>query len=252
MTASQSTNPLESDAFWDWYGEFGFSEDVWELAPQEIDQVLSLAQPQDGARVLDLACGSGRHSIELSRRGYRVTGVDRQSGYIEDARRRATDAGLDVEFVVDDMRTFSRPDAFELVINLGSSFQYFDDEADYERVVGNVYSSLKPDGRLIMAMSGREPIAMRYRPVGVVRHSDGTVIFIETHILDNWQRFESTWTRITDGVVSTENIRMRLWGAVDLTALLRSCGFDSVDVFGDLERTAYDDTARHLIVVARK
>ena len=48
ITMSTDSNPLESDAFWAWYGEFGFSEDLWDLAPQEVEKVLALAQPPDG------------------------------------------------------------------------------------------------------------------------------------------------------------------------------------------------------------
>ena len=249
---SNSSNPLESDAFWAWFGEFGFSEDLWDLAPEEVDKVLSLVQPPDGAGVLDLACGPGRHSIELARRGYQVTGIDRTSFYIEEARRRAVKSGGDAEFVIDDMRNFVRPEAFDLAINLFSSFGYFEDEEDHRRVIRNVHASLRPGGRLIIDIVGREPIAMRFRPEGVQRYPDGTVVFEERRIVDGWRYIDSRWTRITDGVASSYDIRMRLYGAVDLTALLQDCGFHEVDVFGSLDGTPYDLTARRLIAVARK
>ena len=252
ITMSTDSNPLESDAFWAWYGEFGFSEDLWDLAPKEVEKVLSLAQPPDGASVLDLACGPGRHSIELARRGYRVTGIDRTSLYIEEARRRAAESGIEAEFVVADVRNFVQPEAFDLAINLFSSFGYFEDEEDHRRVIRNAHASLRPGGRLIVDIVGREPIALRFRPEGVTRYPDGTVIIEERRIVNDWRHFESTWTRISDGVASTYNLRMRLYGAVDLTALLQGCGFDEVDVFGSLEGTPYDLTARRLVAVARK
>ena len=144
--------------------------------------------------MLDLACGPGRHSIELARRGYRVTGVDRTSSYVEHARRRATEAGLDIEFVAEDMRSFSRPEAFDMAINLFSSFGYFDDEADHRRVMENVHASLKPGGRLVLEIVGREAIALRFGPAAVHRYPDGTVVVEERQILDNWERIGSTWT----------------------------------------------------------
>ena len=252
ITMSTSSNPLESDDFWAWFGEFGFSAELWELAPGEVDKVLSLTQPPREASVLDLACGPGRHSIELARRGYQVTGIDRTSPYIEEARRRAVESAVDAEFVVADMRSFVRPEAFDLAINLFSSFGYFEDEEDHRRVIRNVHASLRPGGRLIVEIVGREPIAMRFRPEGVTRYPDGTVIVEERRIVDGWRYIDSTWTRISDGVVSTYNIRMRLYGAFDLTALLQDCGFNEVDVFGSLDGTPYDLTARRLIAVARK
>ena len=249
---STTSNPLESDEFWAWFGEFGFSDDLWDLAPGEVDKVLSLTQPPDGGSVLDLACGPGRHSIELARRGYRVTGTDRTSDYIDEARHRAAESAIDVEFLVADMRSFVRPQAFDLVVNLYSSFGYFEDEEEHRRVIRNVHQSLKPGGRLIVDLVGREPIALRFRPEAVTRYPNGTVIVEERRILNDWRHHESTWTRISDGVASTYTIRMRLYGASDLTALLQNCGFHEVEVFGSLDGAPYDLTARRLIAVARK
>jgi len=58
--------------------------------------------------VLELACGPGRHALEFARRGYRVTGVDRTARYLETAREKAGEEGLDVEWVEADMRTLRR------------------------------------------------------------------------------------------------------------------------------------------------
>ena len=154
--------------------------------------------------------------------------------------------------MVADMRSFVRPEAFNLVVNLFSSFGYFEDEEDHRRVIRNVHQSLKPGGRLIVDLVGREPIALRFRPEAVTRYSDGTVIVEERRIVNDWRHHESTWTRISDGIASTYTIKMRLYGASDLTALLQECGFDEVDIFGSLDGTPYDLTARRLIAVACK
>ena len=88
-----------------------------------------------------------------------MTGIDRTSLYIEEARRRAAESGLEAEFVVADVRNFVRPEAFDLAINLFSSFGYFEDEEDHRRVIRNAHASLRPGGRLIVDIVGREPIA---------------------------------------------------------------------------------------------
>ena len=69
-------------------------------------------------------------TLELSRRGYRVTGVDRTESYLGEARRRSDDQGLEVEWVRADMRSFARPEAFDVVLNMYTSFGYFEDAAD--------------------------------------------------------------------------------------------------------------------------
>jgi SAM-dependent methyltransferase len=252
MMAAPSDNPFETEAFWGWFGEFGFSEDRWEQAPGEVENLLALAGLPDGTAVLDLACGPGRHSIELARRGYRVTGVDRTPAYIEEARSRAIDAGLDVEFVVDDMRSFKRPDSFDLAINLFSSFGYFDEAADDRRAIENAFLSLKSGGRLVMDIMGRETLAMRFQPIALDRYPDGTVVIAERRIVDEWRRLECTWTRIIDGVASSFQFGQRIFGAGDLEALLINGGFDRVDFFGGLDGTPYDHTARRLVAVAHR
>ncbi len=72
----------EEDNFWETVPMF--DERHWEMAPEQVEGVLSLLDLEPGARLLDLPCGVGRHSLELARRGYRVTGVDRTSGPIPD------------------------------------------------------------------------------------------------------------------------------------------------------------------------
>ncbi|NIT57732.1 MAG: methyltransferase domain-containing protein, partial [Aliifodinibius sp.] len=106
--------------------------------------------------ILDLGCGIGRHTLELAHRGFTVTGVDRTQTYLNKAREKARIGGLEVEFVQADMRSFRRTGAFEAVINLFSSFGYFENPEEDRRVVENVYDSLKPGGRFLVEMMGKE------------------------------------------------------------------------------------------------
>src|SRR5512135_491590 len=97
-------------------------------AEEEVEGILVFLALPLGAAVEDLGCGRGRHAIPLARRGYRVTGVDISDYMLQKARRSAAREGVDVEWVQEDMRTFCRRDAFDLVISLFTSFGYFSDE----------------------------------------------------------------------------------------------------------------------------
>ena len=137
-------NSFEDDEFWRDLGPILFTPDRWERAGGDVDQILQLLDPAPGASILDLACGPGRIALELARRCFRVTGVDRTAAYLAEARERAEADGLGVEFVDADMREFTRPDAFDLALNVSTSLGYFEDPADDRQVLENVYASLAP------------------------------------------------------------------------------------------------------------
>jgi SAM-dependent methyltransferase len=241
----------EDDLFWETVAPVLFSERRWSDAPTEVEDVVSLLGISPGAKVLDLCCGVGRHSLELARRGFHVTGVDKTAAYLERARRQAKAEGLDVEFLQDDMRTFCRPDAFDAAINLFTSFGYFEDPEDDRRVVTNVYRSLRSDGAFLMDLMGKEVVARVFQERGW-REEDGIILLEERKVSNNWGWIENRWVIVKDGEKREVKISLRLYSAVELSALLAECGFDRVDVYGDAKGAPYDHTAKRLVAVARK
>src|SRR5260370_9502779 len=105
--------------------------------------MISLLDLKSGATMLDLCCGIGRHSIEFARRGFNVIGVDLTKPYLEQARASASKENLKIEFVLSDMREFSRPGAFDAAINFFRPFGYFAAPADDAKVAINLLYSLK-------------------------------------------------------------------------------------------------------------
>ncbi len=92
---------------------------------------------EPGARVLDLACGHGRISLELARRGFHVTGLDLRPRSLELARVAAEGEGLEVEWIRADMREIPPGRRFDAVVNVFTAFGYFDDEPENQRVLGD-------------------------------------------------------------------------------------------------------------------
>jgi SAM-dependent methyltransferase len=201
--------------------------------------------------VLDLCCGVGRHSLEFARSGFQVTGVDRTATYLHEARRRAAEADLRVEFVQEDMRTFVRPESFDAVINYFTSFGYFESEEDDRRVLANVYRSLRARGVLLMEMMGKEILARIFSERGW-REEDGMLILEDRKLTPDWSTIHNRWIILEDGDRREVTLTTRLYSAAELSRLLKEAGFAVVDVYGDLSGVPYDMEAKRLVVVAHK
>jgi SAM-dependent methyltransferase len=241
----------EQDEFWKTWAPVIFSERRLEAAREEVPRVVALLGLEPGAKILDLCCGPGRHSLELARRGYRVTGVDRTALYLEKARETAAAENLDVEFVQKDAREFSRSEAFDGAINLFTSFGYFEDPADDFRVMRNLCASLRPCGKLAMDLMGKEVLARVFQERNW-HEVDNRLVLEERKICRHWTWIENRWIQFADGRRFEHEFSHRLYSAAELERLAREAGFESVEVFGDLEGAPYDEKAKRLLIVAGK
>jgi len=241
----------EDDAFWETVGPVLFTARRWEATPGEVEAMESLLGLSPGGRVLDLCCGVGRHSLELARRGFRVTGVDRTASYLQEARSRAAEEGLEVEFVQEDMRAFVRPGAFDAVINCFTSFGYFESDEDELRVLADAHLSLRPSGVLLMEMMGKEILARVFSERGW-REEDGMLILEDRKLAPDWSTIHNRWIIIREGERREVRLTVRQYSAAELCSLLREAGFYKVDVYGDLRGAPYDMQAKRLVVVAHK
>jgi 2-polyprenyl-3-methyl-5-hydroxy-6-metoxy-1,4-benzoquinol methylase len=138
----------------DWFQDSNYLTVYQHRDTQEAQQMLALIEsvlghkPED--RVLDLGCGSGRHSISLAKKGYKnITGVDLSPTLLEVARRTAQEQGLNIRFEQCDMRHLPAEWQFDLVINLFTSFGYFETDEENAEVIGSIASKLVPGGWLV-------------------------------------------------------------------------------------------------------
>src|SRR5262249_46117942 len=242
----------EHDSFWETFADYMFDPIRIESARAEVDKVIALLQLSAPATVLDLCCGVGRHSIELARRGFLVTGVDRTRSYLERARVQAEQEGRAIEFIESDMRAFSRPEAFDGAINLFTSFGYFDDPADDAQVARNVCQSLRPGASFIVDLNGKEVLAAKFQERSWNRRADGSIVLEERSLLDGWNRIESRWTWLRGTQRHEATVTLRLYAGSELAALLHDAGFNTVATYGSLAATPYDHRAERLIAVATK
>jgi SAM-dependent methyltransferase len=141
----------------DWYAtafDAATAEMAWtDRTGLEVDRVIKILQPEGDERVLDMACGSGRHSLELRRRGFEVVGVDISPDLIEIARRDATEAELEVDFVLSDLRDLEFDSEFDLVLNLNDgAIGYLESDEENLKTFEVISRALRPGGRNLIQL----------------------------------------------------------------------------------------------------
>jgi len=243
---------FDNDEFWVGFRDYMFSPERMQQTRVEVDNLIALLRLEPGARVLDLCCGIGRHSLEFARRRYVVTGVDRTAAYLEQARTAASKEGLQVEFVRSDMREFVRPDSFDGAINVFTSFGYFDDPTEDLKVARHVHDSLRRGARFMVDLNGKEVLAAKFRERDWNRRADGTIVIEERRVLEGWSKIESRWIHIRGNERKESTLEVRPYSGVELSAMLKEAGFREVATFGSLGGTPYDHKAERLVAVAMK
>jgi 2-polyprenyl-3-methyl-5-hydroxy-6-metoxy-1,4-benzoquinol methylase len=133
----------------------GFYKDVWRklipngLTEAEADFIMDIASLEDEGKVLDLMCGYGRHSIELAKRGARVTAVDNSLDYIEEIKQVAAGNTLNIEALCENVITLSLDEVYDTAICMGNSFAFFKEE-EVLRILRNLSTHLKREGTFII------------------------------------------------------------------------------------------------------
>nr|WP_275983935.1 class I SAM-dependent methyltransferase [Paenibacillus hamazuiensis] len=131
-----------------------------------------LGLPQ-GAEVLDLCCGMGRHSMALDEFGYKVTGVDLSDVLLAEAKRM--DTGGKVRWLKGDMREVPLADTFDAIVNLFTSFGYFEDDAENGKVLREIDRLLKPGGKFIIDFLNPDYVAASLVPESERKEGDMTI-----------------------------------------------------------------------------
>jgi SAM-dependent methyltransferase len=143
---------LQDEIPQDWYATAftGMSAEMaWtERTESEIKRALTMLRPQGGERILDLACGTGRHSLELVRQGFSVVGVEIGEELVEIARKDTEEQGLEAEFVQGDLRELDFDGEFDIVLNLNDgAVGYFESDEENHRTFEVIARALKPGGQ---------------------------------------------------------------------------------------------------------
>jgi SAM-dependent methyltransferase len=244
-----------------WYREF-FDDlylrvyqpvEALERVRREVDFIVKALDLPAGAKVLDLCCGQGRHSLELARRGFQVVGVDLSEALLYAARKRAESEGLSVTFLHCDMREIDFADEFDAVINMFTSFGYLESEAEDEKVLGKVAQALKSGGKFLLDVVNRDRLVRDFQAREWHAADEGWLV-LEERTFDHLSgRMETRWVCVArDGVRYERLSSVRLYTASELRTMLERAGLKVTNLFGDYDGSPYSWDSQRLIVVACK
>jgi SAM-dependent methyltransferase len=218
--------------------------------PGEVDAIERLLEIRPPLRILDLACGQGRHSIELAKRGYQVTGLDQSRYLLDVAAQRAAAAGVAVSWVEGDMRQpYPVPSGVDVVVNLFTSFGYFADDADDLMVLRAVAGVLRPGGRFLLEVLNGERIMRTFEEREWIPFGEATVL--EQRRLDrDRRRMEVDRTIVRDGHEEKTSHMLRLYSGREVVVLAKRAGFDVVQLYGGWDGELLTEDSLRVVAVA--
>ena len=236
-----------------WYKEW-FGQEYLELyahrdeseADRHVDFVVSHLEGPDPRLVLDLACGAGRHSAALRRRGYEVVGADLSVSLLATPPRCPM-------AVAADMRCLPfRVESFDWVLNFFTSFGYFERERENFRVLEEITRLLRPNGRFMIDFLNKERVIAELREQEV-QERGGRKIHIErwydpaTRRINKRMRLENP-----DGRPSTYLESVRAYDRDEVTIGARWAGLEVDALYGNFDGEPYHRESERLILIGHK
>lgn len=215
-----------------------------EMFIQNIVETLQI--PQD-AKVLDLACGKGRHAIMLNKMGFDTIGLDLSPASIESARKYENDQ---LHFDTHDMREVYKEEQFDYIFNLFTSFGYFESQEDNMQMLQSVRKMLKPGGKVIIDfmnvnkviqnLVSEEIKSLSGIDFKINRSFDGIHIKKNIHFVAEDQDYAFTE-------------KVQALTKADFEKLISATKLQIINIFGDYKLQPYDEaTSKRLIIVATK
>lgn len=186
-------------------------------------------------KIIDIGCGTGRHSIELSKRGYSITGIDLSESLLEKAREKANLNGLKIDFLKHDARNLPFNKQFDVAIMMcEGGFPLMEtDEMNYE-ILKNVSKSLNENAKFIFTtLNGLFPIFNSIEEFCGSNTDDGNATYHKNNFdLMTFRDFNITKVEDDNGVEKELECNERYYIPSEITWLLKTLEFTKIEIFG--------------------
>ena len=242
----------------EWFTTFFDSlvNDFWDAAmPPEATaaEVAYLRRTFDlgeGVAVLDVPCGRGRHALALARAGVRVTGVDVSADAVEHLRRRAREAGVEVDARVGDMRELD-VGPVDAACSFGNSVGYFDQRGT-ERFLAGVARAVRRGGGLVLDTHMVAEALLPHLEMATTYSAGGITMSDVNRYEPRESRLDTTVTFERDGEAVRREMSVWVMTSGELVRLVTGAGFEVEALLGDVGGTPFELGSSRLLVVARR
>jgi SAM-dependent methyltransferase len=212
------------------------------------------------SKVLDLACGIGRHSIELASRDFNILGVDISSDFLSIARKESMKKELSnmCMFIVGDMRKigfFLEGKPFHSALSLFTSLGYYDEDIDFS-ILKQLYDLSKENGLLILHMMNKN-YGAKLDKDKKIRRINGFIRLQESFFDFNNSRLKARWTFYKEEDNSLKKIgdigfHNRLYNFKELKVLTASAGWNYLESYSDFSLNEIDKRSKYIVFIAIK
>lgn len=243
-----------SEWYKDWFNSGEYLQVYKHRNEQDADKLLKLIfdnlEIADGSKILDAACGAGRHAIHLAEKGFDVTGFDLSETLLEIAKNNARQKKLIPRFIKSDIRKFLLNETFSLVINLFTSFGYFEEDEDNFLFFKNAYQMLDSEGYLAFDYFNANYLVNNLIPE-TVKNIDGLEITERRKIKNN--RVNKDILIEKEGNSKTFSESVKLYDADLLLDRFHKIGYKNFKIFGNFNGTDFNqETSERLIIICQK
>jgi 2-polyprenyl-3-methyl-5-hydroxy-6-metoxy-1,4-benzoquinol methylase len=236
----------------------GYYKEIWRhIFPEkttqaEVDFIVEEAKLNAGNHILDIMCGYGRHSLELARKGMKVTAIDNLPDYINEIEKKAAAENLPVESICADVLEMETNREFDAVICMGNSLQFFNEE-DTLQLLSNIVAHLKPGGKFFVNTWSIAEIAMKnFKDKGWSRI--GELLFLtESKFLFHPTRIETFTMIITDKGDREEKKGIDfIYSISELESMLNKTGFQLKEIYSIPGKKQFTIGEPRAYIVAQK
>ena len=200
------------------------------LTCQEVDFLEETLGLDKSASILDLCGGHGRHSLELSRRGFKnVTVLDYSRYLIDLGEKRAKQEGLNTIFIQGDARNTGLPrQSFQFIIIMASSFGYFANEEENKQILNEAFRLLIPKGTLLLDLPDRDYVLQNFNPFSCHKVNEDITVSRERELGDEIIYSRETVKSRKGSCIRNRTYCTRLYSPGKISDLLNSAGFSSI------------------------